>query len=71
MDGPALRSSAVGKLVIPFSESPCIKVDADADDEEMVGAALAYYKLDHFNKAAYVKVSRSVNLAGIDTGGIC
>ena len=68
MDGPALRSLAVGKLVIPFSESPCIKVDAD---EEMVGAALAYYKHDHFNKAAYVKVSRSVNLVGIDTGGIC
>ena len=34
----------VMQLVIPLSESPYIRVDAEADDEEMVDAALAYYK---------------------------
>ena len=55
--------------MIPLSESPCIRVDADADDEEFVGAALSYYKHDRFNKAAYVKVSMR-RQPGIDTGGI-
>ena len=71
-DGPtleALRSLVVMRLVIPFSESPCIRVDAEADDEEMVGTASAYYKNDRFNKAAYVKISMK-RQPGIDTGGI-
>ena len=72
MEGPtleALRSLAVMQLVIPLSESPYIRVDAEADDEEMVGAALAYYKHDRFNKAAYVRISMK-RQPGIDTGGI-
>ena len=70
MKGPtleALRSLAMAQLVIPLSESPCIRVDAD--DEEIVGAALACYKHDRFNKAAYVKVSMR-HQPGIDTGGV-
>ena len=40
-----LRSLAATQLIIPISESPCIRIDVDADvDVEMVGAALAYYK---------------------------
>ena len=72
MEGPtleALRSLAVMQLVIPLNESPYIRVDADADDEEMVGAALSYYKHDRFNKAAYVRISMK-HQPGIDTGGI-
>ena len=72
MEGPtleALRSLAVMRLVVPLSESPYIRVDAEADDEEMVGAALAYYKYDHFSKAAYVRISMK-HQPGIDTGGI-
>jgi hypothetical protein len=65
----ALRSLAVMQLVMPLNESPYIRVDADADDEEMVGAALSYYKHDRFNKAAYVRISMKCQ-PGIDTGGI-
>lgn len=72
MDGPTLESLlslVVTRLVIPLSESPCIRVDAEADDEEMVGTALAYYKNDRFNKAAYVKIIMK-RQPGIDTGGV-
>ena len=59
MEGPtleALQSLAVMQFVIPLNESPYIRVDADADDEEMVGTALSYYIMhDRFNKAAYVR----------------
>lgn len=51
VEGPsleALRSLAATQLVIPFSESPCIRIDVDADEEEMVGAALACYKHGRF-----------------------
>jgi hypothetical protein len=46
IDGPtleALKSLAATQLAIPLSESPCIRIDVDADEEEMVGAALAHY----------------------------
>ena len=69
MEGPtleALQSLAGMQLVIPLSESPYIRVDAEADDEE-VGAALAYYKHDQVNKAAYVRISMNCQ-PGIDTG---
>ena len=59
IEGPSLeslRSLAASQLVIPFSESPCIRIDVDADEEEMVGAALAYYKHGRFNKEASVRV---------------
>ena len=67
MEGPtleALRPLAVMQLVIPLSES---RVDAEADNKEMVGAALAYCKHDRFNKAAYVRISMK-RQPGIDTG---
>ena len=57
IEGPSLeslKSLAASQLVIPFSESPCIRVDVDADEEEMVGAALAYYKHGCFNKETFV-----------------
>ena len=53
MEGPYLESLhalLAMQLVVPLSESPYIRVDVDADDEEMVGAALAYYKQGHFNR---------------------
>ena len=52
MEGPSLESLQAllaMQLVITLSESPYI---CDADEEDMVGAALAYYKQEHFNKTA-------------------
>ena len=72
VEGPsleALRSLAATQLVIPFCESPCIRIDVDADEEEMVGAALAYYKHGRFNKEASVRVSMR-RQPGVDTGGV-
>ena len=72
IEGPTLeglRSLAATQLVIPLSESPCIRIDVDADEEEMVGAALAYYKHGHFNKEASVRVSMR-RQPGVDTGGV-
>ena len=71
-EGPSLeslRALLAMQLVLPLSESPYIRVDVDADDEEMVGAALAYYKHGHFNKEAPVRISMR-RQPGIDTGGL-
>ena len=65
----ALRSLVATQLVIPLSESLCIRVDVDADEEEMVGAALAYYKHGRFNKEAPVRVNMR-RQPGVDTGGV-
>ena len=73
IEGPSLeslRSLAASQLVIPFRESPCIHVDVDADEEEMMGAALAYYKHGRFNKEASVRVGMR-RQRGVDTGGVC
>ena len=72
VEGPsleALRSLAATQLVVPLSESPCIRIDVDADEEEMVGAALAYYKHGRFDKEASVRVSMR-RQPGVDTGGV-
>lgn len=50
---------AATQQVIPLSESPYICIDVDTDEEELVCAALAYYKHGHFNKEASVRVCDS------------
>ena len=72
IEGPSLeslKSLAASQLVIPFSESPCIHIDVDADEEDMVGAAIAYYKHGRFNKEASVRVGMRQQ-PGVDMGGV-
>ena len=72
MEGPSLESLQAllaMQLIVPLSESPNIRIEVDADEEEMVGAALAYYKQERFNKEAAVRINMR-RQPGIDTGGI-
>ena len=65
----SLQALLAMQLVVPLSESPNILIEVDADEEEMVGAALSYYKQERFNKEAAVRINMR-RQPRIDTGGI-
>ena len=65
----SLRSLAVSQLVVPLSESPRIRLDADDDEDDWVEAAVCFYKHSKFDKCAPVRISIRGQPA-IDTGGV-
>ena len=72
MEGPTFESLcdiACSQLDVPLSESPRIRVDKDDEGDDLVAAALAFYKDSKFVKNAPVRISMG-HQPGIDTGGL-
>ena len=72
MEGPTFESlcDIAGSLLeVPLSESPRIRVDKNDEGDDLVGAALAFYKDSKFARNAPVRISIGHQPA-IDTGGL-
>ena len=72
IEGPSfesIRSVAISQITVPLEESPCIRVDADDDEDEWTEAAIAFYKQKKFNKSAGVRISIRGQPA-VDVGGV-